>query len=142
MGDAYRDLERERLPAEVIAALKGMEEMEAEARAIDSKKVGFRVEAKFAEEGNAPALAAFLKGKLDETKTELERQAAQLAGTPMEEMGKKMLELLGSIHIEGEGKKGVLRGEAEPSAFPIAFLGRATVESGPPMEQFEEDFDF
>lgn len=115
-GEAFRGLEREGHGPEILAALKGMREIEGDAKAGDSKKIGFRLEAAFEEAKHATDLAAFLRGKVDERTSELERELAGAPGEPFEGMMKTTIEAMRSIRVVGEGKKGILRGELDPGA--------------------------
>jgi len=122
---AWDGLEREGVGAEVVAAAKAMKEIEAEAKPLDSKKISCRMEAEFEEAQHATAFAGFLKGKIAEGLAEVEGELAHMAGTPFEAMMKNVVDAMKSIKIAGEGKKGILRGELDPSVFLSFFVARS-----------------
>jgi hypothetical protein len=135
--EQYANMERDAPSPEVAAALRGWKELEAEAKAMDSKKVGLRLEAEFAEAKHASDIAAFVKGKLAEAIGEMETQSAHLAGTPMEAMMKSGLEILKSIQVTTEDKKGALRAELDPGTLLPTLMGTASqeVRAVPPPDE-------
>jgi hypothetical protein len=122
MTELYGELEREVTP-DVLAAVKGMQEIEAEVKAADSKKLAYRFEAAFAEAKQASDMADTMKGLIAQGVAELEQNAAQFSGSPIEDMMKKLQEVLKSVKVVGEGKKGILRGELDPSLLFSGFFG-------------------
>ena len=121
--DGFAGLEREGLGPDVVAAIKGWKELEAEAKAVGPKKLTYRLEAEFDEAKHANDLSAYVKGKIDEQVAELERMAGQAAGTPAGGLLKSALDVLKSIQVAGEGKKGTLRGELDPSMLLPLLMG-------------------
>jgi len=124
----YANLERAAPTPEVGTAFRGWKELDAEAKAIDSKKISVRVDADFEEAKHATDLSAFVKAKIAELIGDLEKQKAQLAGSPVESMMKNALDVLKSVQVTSEGKKGVLRGELDPSVLLPTLMGTATHE--------------
>jgi len=98
-----------------------------EGKAADSKKLAYRLEAAFTEAKQASDMAAYMKGLIAQGMAELERNAAQFSGSPIEDMMKKVREVLKSIGVAAEGKKGVLRGEVDPALLPTGLLGARVV---------------
>jgi hypothetical protein len=132
--EGYADLERE-LGPDLVTAFKGWKEIEAEAKAADSKKIGVRMEGEFEEAKHAADLSALVKGKVGELLAESERMVAQMAGTPAERMMKDALDVLKSIQVSAEGTKGILRGEIDPSALFPAILTTTTEVESPTAEE-------
>jgi len=79
-----------------------------------------------------------VKGKIDAQIAEMGTQAAQVAGTPAEGMMKSVLDVMKSIQVTSEGKKGSLRGELDPSVLLPALMGTAMTSTREFAEPAEE----
>ena len=132
--DGYGDIERE-LGPDAATAFKGWKEIDVEAKPVGSKKIGVRMEAEFDEAKHATDLAAIVKGKIDEASAALESQATQAAGTPFEGMMKSALDVLKSVQVAADGKKGTLRGELDPSVLLPVFMMRTVDAEAVPEER-------
>ena len=124
--EEYANLERAAPTPEVGAAIRGWKELDAEAKAIDSKKLGVRVNAEFEEAKHASDLSAFVKGKIAELIGEMESQKAQVAGSPVEPMMRSAIDVLKSVQVTTDGKRGVLRGELDPGVLLPTLLMTGT----------------
>jgi hypothetical protein len=124
--EEYANMERRAPTPEVGAALKGWKELDAEAKVIDSKKIRVRMDGEFEEAKQATDLSAFVKGKIAELIGEMEGQKAQLAGSPVESVMKSALDVLKSVQVTSEGKKGVLTGELDPGVLLPALMMTGT----------------
>ena len=124
--EEYANLERAAPTPDVGAAIRGWKELDTEAKAIESKKISVRVDAEFEEAKHATDLSAFVKGKIAELIGEMEKQKAQLAGSPVDSMMKSALDVLKSVQVTSEGKKGLLRAELDPSVLLPTLLMTGT----------------
>ena len=107
-GEAYAELERE-LPADVFSAIKAMGEVEI-TLADAGGKMRARAEAGFRDAESAEQLVRFLQGKVAQGIDELEVQKQNVPPIPMlARMMDLSLQVLKSIRLVAEGKKGIAR---------------------------------
>jgi hypothetical protein len=124
MSEFYREIDGEgSVPQPVKDALKGMSEIEADIREAEGNKLAYRTEAVFGIAEQDTAMADFVKQGIQMGIQEIEGQLGQLAGSPMESMAKQVVDILKGIRVVADGKKGILRGEADPSILMQGFSG-------------------
>lgn len=123
MSQLYEGIEEESPGEEVVAAVKGMAEIELDVRKGDGEKIAFRLEAAFKTSENASALAEFVKAGIESGTKEMEAEIGEMEDSPFGKMAKVYLDAMKSIRVVADGKRGVLRGEFDAGALGGLFFG-------------------
>ena len=130
MSEAYKEIENSPVAQNLKDALKGMTEIEVEFSATESMKGMYRLEAAFTEATLAKDMADFVKGQIQEGIRSMEQMVADMGGNKaFTDTFQKTIDLLKGIRVAAEGKKGILRGEADLSTLlsPRFFMGATMV---------------
>lgn len=138
LSEVYSELDTNggNVPAEVTSGVKGMKELELDVSQIEGTKCRYRLEGSFSEAEQAKGLSEFLKTQIQTGINELEQAVAQFNIPAM----KIPLQILKSIQVSADGKKGILRLELDAMAL-LSTFGTATIGETQTTEAVEGDSD-
>ena len=124
--------------------MRGMTEVELDARKTASKKIRYRLEAAFLESGHSETLVSAVRTGIQNTIRGMEQQIEEIGreefGQPFVQLMEPWLDLFRGIRVTSEGKRGVLTGELDMKEFLESLIG-GIVEAVQVRDEIDAQFE-